>query len=213
MGEAACGRTVACGYFPILYVRSPAAFLDDSIIPPPLLPRMLTKPSTVCACHFVTAMISASIAPLARFNSAMTSAFLLARSALGREKQQGNSSDIVLRLHQADIGGNWRVRVLFYVPDKTGVSTTDAFHTTQPVAARPKTCTKSARWRFTSLRHHQRASDSRKFQPGHHLKLHVQLFSGLNVDLLGCPSQYCGHLGIPVGNVFLRSESDKKIIT
>jgi hypothetical protein len=83
VAEAAFGRTVACGYFPILYVRSPAAFLDDSIYSPPLLPRMLTKPRTVCACHLVTAMISASVAPLARFISAMTSALLLARSALG----------------------------------------------------------------------------------------------------------------------------------
>ena len=41
------------------------------------------KPRTVCACHFVTAMISASVAPLARFISAITSAFLLARSAFG----------------------------------------------------------------------------------------------------------------------------------
>ena len=30
-------------YLVILYVRSPAAFLDDSIFSPPLLPRMLTK--------------------------------------------------------------------------------------------------------------------------------------------------------------------------
>jgi len=38
-------------YFPILYVRSPAAFLDDSISSPPLLPRMLTKPRTVYGCQ------------------------------------------------------------------------------------------------------------------------------------------------------------------
>src|SRR5580692_11138144 len=44
---------------------------------------MLTKPRTVCACHSVAAMISASVAPLARFIIAITSAFLLARSALG----------------------------------------------------------------------------------------------------------------------------------
>src|ERR1700676_3286558 len=74
--------TTSClNYFPILYVRSPAMFLDDSIFSPPLLPRMLTKPRTVCGCHLVAAMISASVAPLARFISAMTSAFLLARSA------------------------------------------------------------------------------------------------------------------------------------
>ena len=38
-------------YFPILYVRSPPALLDDSIFSPPLLPRMLTKPRTVCGCR------------------------------------------------------------------------------------------------------------------------------------------------------------------
>jgi hypothetical protein len=36
-----------------LYVRSPAAFFDDSIFSPPLLPRMLTKPRTVCGCQSV----------------------------------------------------------------------------------------------------------------------------------------------------------------
>src|SRR5579864_267660 len=70
-------------YFPILYVRSPAAFLDDSIFSPPLLPRMLTKPRTVCGSHPVAFTISASVAPLARFIIAMTSAFLLVRSAFG----------------------------------------------------------------------------------------------------------------------------------
>jgi hypothetical protein len=34
-------------YLAILYVRSPAAFLEDSIVCPPLLPKMLTKPRTV----------------------------------------------------------------------------------------------------------------------------------------------------------------------
>jgi hypothetical protein len=53
-----------------------------------------------------------------------------------------------------------------------------------------------------------RASGSRKFQSGRHLKLHVQLFVRLHVDLLGCSSQDPSHLGIPVGNVFLRTESD-----
>src|SRR3984893_9644267 len=70
-------------YFPILYVRSPAAFLDDSIVSPPLLPRMLTKPRTVCGCQPVVFMISGSVAPFARCIIAMTSAFLLARSAFG----------------------------------------------------------------------------------------------------------------------------------
>jgi hypothetical protein len=60
-----------------------AAFLDDSIFSPPLLPRMLTKPRTVCGCQPVAFMISGRVAPLARFIIAMTSAFLLARSAFG----------------------------------------------------------------------------------------------------------------------------------
>src|SRR5262249_11866694 len=38
---------------------------------------MLTKPRTVCGCQPVASMISASVAPLARFIIAMTSAFLL----------------------------------------------------------------------------------------------------------------------------------------
>src|SRR5258708_19489381 len=44
---------------------------------------MLTKPRTVCACQLVTDMISASVAPLARFIIAMTSAFLLVASDFG----------------------------------------------------------------------------------------------------------------------------------
>ena len=55
----------------------------DLIFSPPLLPRMLTKPRTVCARHLVAAMISGNVAPLLRFIIAMTSAFLLGRSALG----------------------------------------------------------------------------------------------------------------------------------
>ena len=70
-------------YFAILYERSPAVFLDDSIFSPPLLPTMLTKPRTVCFCQPAASMISGSVTPLARFIIAMTSAFLLARSALG----------------------------------------------------------------------------------------------------------------------------------
>jgi hypothetical protein len=81
--EAAFGRRVACRYFPILYVRSPAGFLDDSIVSPPLLPRMLTKPRTVCGCQPVAFMISGRVAPFARFLIAITSAFLLVRSAFG----------------------------------------------------------------------------------------------------------------------------------
>src|ERR1051326_4148585 len=44
---------------------------------------MLTKPRTVCFCHDVSSMISARVAPFARFIIAMTSAFLLLRSAAG----------------------------------------------------------------------------------------------------------------------------------
>ena len=62
-----------------LYVRSPAAFLEDSILWPPLLPRMLTNPRTVCFCHPVACIISASVAPLARLIIAITSAFLWLR--------------------------------------------------------------------------------------------------------------------------------------
>ena len=77
------GGRVAEVYFPSLYVRSPAAFLDDSIFSPPLLPRMLTNPRTVCGCHPVAFMISGKAAPFARFIIAMTSAFLLVRPAGG----------------------------------------------------------------------------------------------------------------------------------
>jgi hypothetical protein len=44
---------------------------------------MLTKPRTVCACQPVAAIISASVAPLARFIIAMTSAFLFVPSDFG----------------------------------------------------------------------------------------------------------------------------------
>ncbi|HTR39042.1 MAG TPA: hypothetical protein VMH80_24365 [Bryobacteraceae bacterium] len=44
---------------------------------------MLTKPRTVWACQPVAAMISADVAPLARFIKATTPAFLLARSSFG----------------------------------------------------------------------------------------------------------------------------------
>ena len=56
--------------------------MDYSICSPPLLPRMLTKPRTVCAYQPVAFMISGNEAPLARFIIAMTSALLLARSGL-----------------------------------------------------------------------------------------------------------------------------------
>src|SRR5882757_9060303 len=44
---------------------------------------MLTKPRTVCACQLVDFIISANVAPLARFIIAMTSAFLLVPSDFG----------------------------------------------------------------------------------------------------------------------------------
>ena len=55
-----------CGARHNLYVRSPAAFLEDSMLWPSLLPRMLTNPRTVCFCHPVASIISVSVAPLAR---------------------------------------------------------------------------------------------------------------------------------------------------
>ena len=70
-------------YRSIRYVRSPLALSDDSIFSPPLLPRMLTKPRIVCFCQPVAASISASVTPLARFISAITSAFLLLLSGAG----------------------------------------------------------------------------------------------------------------------------------
>ena len=55
-----------------------------SLIKPTILsPRWLTNPRTVCGRQPVAFMISGSIAPLARFIIAMTSAFLLLRSAFG----------------------------------------------------------------------------------------------------------------------------------
>jgi hypothetical protein len=76
--KAAFERACRVGYFAIRYVRSPAAFLAESIFSPPLLLRMLTKPRTVCFCQPVASMISGRVAPLARFIKAITSAFLLA---------------------------------------------------------------------------------------------------------------------------------------
>src|SRR5689334_20288248 len=70
----------AQSYFAILYTRSPAEFLADSILTSPFLPRMLTKPRTVCFCQPVVAMISVSVAPLGRRMRAMTSDFLLVRA-------------------------------------------------------------------------------------------------------------------------------------
>ena len=44
---------------------------------------MLTKPRTVCFCHWVASIISPSVAPFARFIIAITSAFLLQLSGFG----------------------------------------------------------------------------------------------------------------------------------
>ena len=77
MPEAAETCCYRVRYVVMRYVRSPAAFLLDSIFSPPLLPRILTKPHTVWACQPVASMISASVTPLVRFIIAMTSAFLL----------------------------------------------------------------------------------------------------------------------------------------
>jgi hypothetical protein len=77
------GGKRGASYFAILYVLSPAAFFDDPIVSPPLLPRMLTKPRTVCFCQPVASIISANVTPFARFIIAITSAFLLLRSAAG----------------------------------------------------------------------------------------------------------------------------------
>src|SRR6266404_5536967 len=59
-------------------MHSPTAVCEDSIFSPPLLPRMLTKPRTVCFCQPVVSTISARDAPLARFIMATTTTFLLA---------------------------------------------------------------------------------------------------------------------------------------
>src|SRR5579862_9098136 len=54
-----CSRS----YLPILWTCSPAAFLDDSTCSPPLLPNMLTKPRTVCACHSVHFQVGRPVSP------------------------------------------------------------------------------------------------------------------------------------------------------
>src|SRR5450432_4148295 len=86
------------------------------------------------ACQPVAFMISASVAPLARCISAITSAFLLARAAFftglaflagvrfafitpNGESIKTIVGLIWLRLDQSH--ADWRVRSLFYEPDKT----------------------------------------------------------------------------------------------
>src|ERR1700719_1080225 len=81
---AARGTRWSClGHLVILYVRSPEGFLDDSTLVSPFLPRTLTKPRTVCFCQPVADTISSSVAPVGRVIMAITSAFLLLRSAAG----------------------------------------------------------------------------------------------------------------------------------
>jgi Protein of unknown function (DUF3738) len=81
VGTSTHGRTDAGNLDNCYVVRSPAALREDSIFSPPLLPRRLTKPRTVCACQPVASLIWASVAPLARFIIAITSAFLLRRAS------------------------------------------------------------------------------------------------------------------------------------
>ena len=64
-------------------MRSPASFFDHSTFSPPLLPRMLTKPPRFASASPWLLRSQRTSRPLARLISGMTSAFLLARSALG----------------------------------------------------------------------------------------------------------------------------------
>ena len=82
-GRGGVWTTSCLKLFPDLVRPFASGFSDDSIFSPPLLPRMLTKPRTVWACQPVAFIISANVAPLARLIMAITSAFLLVRSALG----------------------------------------------------------------------------------------------------------------------------------
>src|SRR5215471_20668504 len=63
-------------------MRSPASLLDDSIVMLCFLPAVEMNPRTLCACQFVTFMISPRVAPLARpINSRIFAPLLLARGA------------------------------------------------------------------------------------------------------------------------------------
>jgi len=68
-------------FFFVCIVRSPAGF-RNSTFSPPLITQDAHEPAHVCACQPVVSMISASVAPLARFIIAMTPAFLLLRSSV-----------------------------------------------------------------------------------------------------------------------------------
>ena len=70
-----------CGAPHKRYAALPGGVLRGFDFCPPLLPRMLTKPRTVCFCQPVASMISARVAPLARFIIAITSAFLFVRDS------------------------------------------------------------------------------------------------------------------------------------
>ena len=61
----------------------PTAEERGKFIPSPFLPRMLTQPWTVYGCQPAAFMISANVASLAGFISAITLALLLARFAFG----------------------------------------------------------------------------------------------------------------------------------
>src|ERR1039458_2094035 len=71
----------------MLYTRVPSSRLVELTVSPIFLPRVpLMKPRTLCACQDVASMISASVAPLARWIKARTVAVLLpsrAPSAFG----------------------------------------------------------------------------------------------------------------------------------
>jgi hypothetical protein len=85
MRGAAGAWTTSCLriHLAILYVRSPAAFLDDSIFSPSLLSRMLTKRGALFACQPLARHDLGKGGAFARLIIVVTSAFLLARSGLG----------------------------------------------------------------------------------------------------------------------------------
>jgi hypothetical protein len=63
------------------YVRSPAAFFEDSIVC--FLPAVEIHPRTLCFCQPVVLMISARVAPSARLiNSRIVAPLLVVRAGL-----------------------------------------------------------------------------------------------------------------------------------
>jgi len=79
--EAAFGRTAAGSYFAICRFRSPAAFLDDSIILASFAAEDVDKPRHGMRLPVRRLHDLSSVAPLARFIRVITSDFLLVRSA------------------------------------------------------------------------------------------------------------------------------------